>query len=231
MHCAQLNGKHSANQTGAQLAYALTMPADSFRHSVRRSNLELVLGMPLVGGPTNLARLLGRPKMKAHLSNARSGKRGIGDDLAAAIELAADLPRGWMDQQHPVAGEPAQSYAVAQLSSHQPSFDDLPLLKWENIKMGNVPDTFRAVLPDNALAPNYPAGSEIVWTLKRRAAPGRVVLIRDAHGALHARVCRQGKAPGQWLAAPYHADFATFDSATDRIELVAVFKGLLEPDD
>lgn len=207
------------------------MPFDSPRHALRRANLILLLSDPQMGGPTGLARLLGKPSLKGHLSNMRNNVRGMGDALAAKIEQAAGLPRGWMDEQHTFAGENPPTYRVAQELSQRMSSHSLPLIPWEAIVQGNVPEVFRAVLADDSLAPDYPAGTEIVWTTKRRAAPGRLILVQDRHGQLHARQCHQGRAPGQWLAAPINPAYLTFDSEEESLTLVAVYKGRLEPDD
>ena len=94
-----------------------------------------------------------------------------------------------------------------------------------------VPEIFRAVLADDALAPEFPRGTEIVWSTRRVIAPGRLALVRDRHGQLHARQCHQGRAPGQWLAAAINPAYVNFDSVQDAIVVVAVFKGRLEPDD
>lgn len=184
-----------------------------------------------MGGPSKLAQLLGKPNLKSHLSNLRKGKRGMGDDLAADIEDALSLGRGWMDRQHTVAGELSPTYEVAHNTSHQLVSHALPLMPWEAIVQGKVPEVFRAVLADDALAPEYPAGTEIVWTTKRRAAPGRLILVQDRHGQVHARQCHQGRAPGQWIAAPINPAYLTFDSQEEALTLVAVYKGRLEPDD
>lgn len=214
-----------------QHAYSSPMPLDSPRHALRRANLIRLLSDVRIGGPTGLARLLGKPTLKGHLSNLRNGIRGLGDTLAADIEDAAELPRGWMDEQHLIAGETPPTYAIAQDLSHAMSSHSIPLVPWEKIVQGNVPDVFRAVLTDDALAPDFPAGTEVVWTTRRRAAPGRFILVQDRHGQIHARQCHQGRTPGQWLATPINPAYLTFDSAEESITLVAVYKGRLEPDD
>lgn len=231
MHSAQLCGEHIAQRQGMQAAYSFGMLPPSLRHQIRRANLGRLLEDERIGGPAQLARLMGKPKLKAHLSNLRSGVRGIGDRLAASIERAAGVPPGWMDAQHPLAGEAPAAYVLAQPVSQPPSANSLPLLSWEAIVQGRVPDVFRALLADDALAPDYPAGTEIVWTKHRRAAPGRLILVQDRHGQVHARQCRQGRSPDQWLAAPINSAYLTFDSAEEGLTLIAVYKGRLEPDD
>jgi hypothetical protein len=201
------------------------------RQVLRRTNLELVLADPEIGGPAELARLIDKPKMKAHLSNVRAGRRGMGDDLAAAIERAAGHAPGWMDQQHQGAGEAPAAYTVARPVSHPTDSDDLPLMIWEDLMKLPVPEIFRAALPDDALAPEFPKGTEIVWTTRRRIAPGRIVLLRDRHGTLHARICHQGREPGQWLAMPTNSAFISLASTEEGLQVLAVYKGRLEPDD
>lgn len=194
------------------------------------ANLAALLKEPRIGGAKGLAELLGRPKMRAHLLNIRDGRRGMGDALAADIEDVTGKGRGWMDRQHTVAGESPPPYSVAHAVSLPDVSDALPLYRWEDIMLKETPDTFRAALVDDALAPQYPRGTEIVWTTRRRAAPGRLVLVRDAHGQLHARQFRQSTLPGRWIAAALNPAFATLEDS-DSLHIVAVYKGVLEPDD
>lgn len=207
------------------------MSTHSPRQTLRRVNLELVLNSREVGGPKKLAEMMNKPNLASHFTTLRKGRRGIGDDLAAAIERATGKPRGWMDEQHPVAGEDPAPYRVAQDLSPPPAFNDLPLIPWGEDIMNNKNEVFRAVLPDNALAPEYPKGTEIVWTTRRRLMPDRLVLVRDRHGQLHARQCHQGRGPGLWIAAAINPSYVSFDSVEDELTLIAVYKGRLEPDD
>lgn len=154
--------------------------------------------------------------------------RGVGRQLAAKLESA--FP-GW-DSIHPAAaGEKPATYTVAQSASQHQSSNDLPLLAWEAILSSSTPDLFRAVLNDDALAPELPRGTEIVWTTRRLLLPGRVVLVKDRRGQLHARRCHQGTAPGHWIAAASNSAYRSFDSTADGLTVIAVYKGTLEPDD
>lgn len=208
------------------------MSKDSPLQARRRANLRLAMAPPTVGGPAELARLLGFPKMKSHLSNIKAGRRGMGDDLAQAIEAAIDKPPGWMDQHHPHAGETPAEYKVAHDMSHHLASDDLPMIKWEDLmELDPVPDLFRTILNDDALAPDLPRGTEVLWTTRRRISPGRAMLVRDQHGHVHARICHQGNAPGQWRAIATNAAFLSYDSGDIGVSVVAVYKGRLEPDD
>lgn len=208
------------------------MPSPSPRHAIRRANLVLVLAEPSITGPAELARLIGKPKMKGHLSNIKSGARDMGDKLAQDIEVATCKPPGWMDQQHPVAGEEAARYSVAHDPSYPQAPDDLPILPWEALMSSkHVPDIFRAVLQDDALAPDLPRGTEVVWTTRRRVSPGRPMLLQDEHGQVHARMCHQGRTPGHWVAKGATDAFVAFDKHEPGLRVLAVYKGRLEPDD
>lgn len=208
------------------------MSTDSYRQTLRRQNLALLLADPIVGGPAALARLMGKPKMKAHLSNIISGARGMGDKLCRAIEHAATRPEGWMDQQHPVAGEPVARWSLAHQVSDPGAFHTLQLLSMEYLVNARpVPDVFRFVLADDALAPDLPKGTEVVWTTRRRPEPGRLILLRDTHGQVHARRCHQGRAPGHWSARATNPVYVDFESDAPGITLLAIYKGQLEPDD
>lgn len=216
-----------------QDAYAPPMTTESPRHALRRMNLEVLINDPRVGSAAHLCELLGKASLSTHISAIRKQKRGMGDKLAMDIEDVTGKQRGWMDTQHTFAGENPPPWHVAQSMSYPERYDDLPLYLWENIiKTKPLPDTFRTVLPDDAMAPKYPQGTEIVWTSRRRVAPGRLLLLSDAHGQLHARLCTQGHAPGHWLAVPSNAAFVTLDNqSTPGLAVVAVYKGVLEPDD
>lgn len=202
------------------------------RRRIRRANLLILITR--AGGATGLARQLGKTdgysKYLLAITAPNPDARGLGDDLAAEIEAKLGLHPGWMDEHHETEGTVAPGAARAQDLSQRALSDDLPLLSWEAVMNAkSVPDIFRTVLPDDALAPDFPRGVEVVWTTRRRAIPGRIVLVTDSHGALHARQCRQGREPGRWLAAAINPSYLSFDSA--ELRLVAVFKGVLEPDD
>lgn len=90
-------------------------------------------------------------------------------------------------------------------------------------------DLFKTLLPDDSGGPKYPRGHWIVWSTTRQPVVGRLVLVRDAHGRLHAREYHQGAAPGKWHASAPNPAYASFDG--DDLTIVAVYKGQLDPDD
>ncbi len=136
----------------------------------------------------------------------------------------------WIERQHLHAGESHALYAVAHGMSHL-TLQAVPFLSGEQLMRDEVPETFRAVVADDAMAPEFPMGTELLWTTRRRIQPGRLLLIRDSHHRVHVRRCHQGADPDHWIGAPANPAFATFTSRDVGVAVLAVFKGRLEPDD
>lgn len=172
------------------------------------------------------------------LSNMKS--RGVSKEGALEAESELGCPATyvldgshaphWMNAQRTVAGEASTPYSVAHGVSQSP-FEAVPLLDREQLLKQKPPELFRFALPDDAMAPELAAGTEIVWTTRRRIAPGRLLLLADAHQQLHVRRCQQGDGPGAWIAAAANPAYRTFRSDESGIHVLAVYKGRLEPDD
>lgn len=94
MQSAQLRREHTAQLRGMQPAYARCVKNESLRHRNRRA--QLAVAIHEAGGPAALAKLVGTPKQ--HISALTAGARGIGDALAAKIELRLRKFPGWMDR-------------------------------------------------------------------------------------------------------------------------------------
>jgi hypothetical protein len=73
----------------------VTIPSP--RRLRRQHNLERLIAE--AGGASVLARDVGTPP--SHISTLRSGKRGVGDELAAKLERRYRKPAGWMDEPPP----------------------------------------------------------------------------------------------------------------------------------
>lgn len=98
--------------------------------------------------------------------------------------------------------------------------------------MGNVPDSlFVLALRDDALAPDFPSGTRIVWQKGRQPKPGRLVLVRDKHGLDHARQVHQSTTPGSWTAAALRKGYPHFDPRADGLVVLAVHRGVLDAED
>ena len=160
----------------------------------------------------------------------RKGAKNIGEMVARKLERGAGKPPGWLDNRNaPVtsAGSPPLAHSL----NPPIQSDALPTITWEAL-VGNVPESlFVLALRDDALAPDYPKGTAVVWSKTRAPRPGRLVLVRDAHGRDHARLIQEGKAPGEWTAAALHRGFASLDPEGDGLTVLAVHKGVLDADD
>jgi transcriptional regulator with XRE-family HTH domain len=98
-------------------------------------------------------------------------------------------------------------------------------MTWEQLVSGDIPGPgrlFQLQLIDSALAPELPAGTDLIWSTDKPAAPGSIALVRDRHGQIHARQFRQGTTPGRWIAAATNPSFASFDSEVDGLAIMAV---------
>ena len=97
--------------------------------------------------------------------------------------------------------------------------------------MGNVPTSlFVLAVRDDAMAPEYPVGTLIVWNAADRVPRiDKPLLLRHRGHADHARVAHQGKAPGSWTAPSYRKAFPSFDPVVDDLEILAVYWGTLDP--
>lgn len=98
-----------------------------------------------------------------------------------------------------------------------------PLItKEELMNEDHLVNEFRFAIEDDALAPEHPRDTEFIWSRTKPPTFQSLILVKDKHGQLHAREYRQGRAPGQWLAASTNRAFASFDSAEDQLQVLAV---------
>lgn len=86
---------------------------ESPRRARRRQSLVVLIAE--IGDAATLARESGTPK--SHISAILSGRRGVGDDLAAKWENLYEKSPGWFDREHvtkpsslTIASEPAAAY-------------------------------------------------------------------------------------------------------------------------
>jgi hypothetical protein len=85
-----------------QAAYHSFMEKESPRRARRRARLETLLKE--AGGPAQAERDTGTKK--SHFSAMLSGRRGLGDELAAKLEEHYGKPAGWFDAEDAPAGWP-----------------------------------------------------------------------------------------------------------------------------
>lgn len=99
------------------------------------------------------------------------------------------------------------------------------------MKSGLPATRFVVTLQDDSMATDgMPAGHCIICDTKRLPAFGKAVLVRDRLDQLYVRRYTQGKSPDSWLAVAPNPAFASFESKSDGLSLVAVVIGHIEPD-
>lgn len=84
---------------------------------------------------------------------------------------------------------------------------------------------FETQLPDNAMAPEAPKGTRVIFITGTEPEPGDWVLIRDRAGLYYCREYRQLR-PGQWEAHARNPGFLPMESERDGLHVVAVFDGI-----
>lgn len=203
---------------------------------IRHSNLDLLVQR--AGSQAEVALIAGSsPQYISQLVNKtrdpKSGKpREMGSPFARRLEAAFKLPSGWMDSQHPSAGETTAPYVVAQNLSHPPDSYLLPRVTWERLvnENGDLPSgLFVMTLGTDALAPTWPGSLEVVWSTTRAPRPGKPVLIVDGYGRHHVRLYQESKQPGNFVAVALSPHFPPFDSINDGAKVIAVYAGQLDP--
>ncbi len=138
------------------------------------------------------------------------------DDLLA-LKPPPDLSPGWVP---PAEGTP-EIDPKAQMLSHLTPMIDPITIAWELILSTLLPPLFRAVIPDDAMSPDYPKGLEFIWSTTKTPQVSSLVMVRDAHDQAHVREYRQGDGPGQWEAAALNRAFKSFNSK-DGLTILAV---------
>jgi hypothetical protein len=203
---------------------------------VRHANLLRVIAE--AGNAARLPELIDtKPQYLSQLvrraPDSKTGKpRELGDDLARRIERRLAKPHGWMDTQHPHAGEKTAPYAVAHNLSHATAFHELHrITKDQLMTCDTAPPLFVMALDSEALGADWPRGLDVVWSATRTPQPGKPVLVRDRHGRIHARIFEEGRDPGQWRAVAASEHFASFTGDEPGLALLAVYRGQLEPDE
>lgn len=143
------------------------------------------------------------------------------------IEIAAVLgvrPEWLKTGRLPRYPEPRGEVRISQPAAQQTR--ETPVkLSWEALALTMLPSEFETELPDQAMAPDAPRGSRVIFVTGVVPEPGDWVLIRDRDGNHHMREYRQS-IPGRWQAHAINAAFLPLDSEADAITVVAVFDGM-----
>lgn len=159
----------------------------------------------------------------------------------ARLAEALDAPPKWLEQgvgpppywlsAHetapsytiPLLSQPPSTVGLAHDVSHRRRIVNPQRLTWEQVVGGSdLEELFQTAIPDDAMAPEYPRGLEMIWSTTKAPQVGSLVLVRVDRGAVHVREYRQGTLPGQWTAAASHRAYASFSSSDGAVEVIAV---------
>jgi hypothetical protein len=127
------------------------------------------------------------------------------------------------------ANEGLASHPVAQSLSLRP-FETPPHIQQGelmSIAVKGLPATFSAAVWDEALAPQTPKGTVLVFEVAAMPQPGHGVLVQDATGARYVRRYIPGTA-GRWVAGSRNDAYPPMDSERDGLTLLAVATGRLD---
>lgn len=170
------------------------------------------------------------------IGNIEAGER---DEPQKLVEIAAAAqvtpgwlklgkgpkrPPGWMDQQHPSGG--LSIHPEDQDLSHPEPDHEPTCYTWEfmvSAVISALPKRFRLAMPDDAMAPDTPRGTVLVFSTAATPAFGHGVLVQDQAGLRHVRRYAQGPA-GRWRAEARNSAYLTLDSA-DGLQVLAVVVG------
>lgn len=112
--------------------------------------------------------------------------RLMGYNTVEELLALMDPPSPWVPTTVPVAANWREH--EAQTLSYPKVRIPLRPLKWGELKMlADLPDSFEVVLEDDAMAPEFPAGTVIRFRKGEDAKFGDRVLLRDRTGELHFR--------------------------------------------
>lgn len=174
-----------------------------------------------VGGlsmPSKVAFALGESQQTLkHWEKRGVSQRGI----VRACELWGLSPSWLKDGTGPML---AASSLVAHSVSDLRPIVQLQILTWGELMAADLSGRFGLLLRDDALAPEYPAGTTIRFDAARSPRPGWPVLVKDSAGAFYVRDYIEG-AGGRWKAEARQRGYAALDSEADGLQLVGAMYG------
>jgi len=163
------------------------------------------------------------------IGNIESGARKKPRELVAIATALGVRPEWLSSGTRPVEVLPANSVRNLDLAhplSVARNYSDPPRLQWGNLMGADLSQPFELEVIDDALGDEirrgciarfHPAGAV-------QPAPGRPVLVSDREGNYYLRDYQAG-AGDAWQAVPRARGYATLDSETHGLTLVAVMKG------
>ncbi len=200
------------------LPSATTLEAMDYADRLRQAMADA--GMSIA----DLARALGvtYQAVSKVVKGATRSLTAANNDKAAKL---LGVNPGWLatGQGSPTISEDREIPVAHMLSDLSPIVQ-LQELTWGDLMTADLSGRFALLLRDDALAPEYPAGTCIRFDATRQPRPGWPVLVKDSAGAFYCRDYIQG-AGGRWKAEARQRGYAALDSEADGLQLVGVMYG------
>lgn len=149
--------------------------------------------------------------------------------IATALGMTVDqlLAEHWMPEHPPVGGAHLGGIppSLVRQMSHPKSMIEPITIPWESILSEPLPALFRAVIPDDAMGPEYPRGCIVNFSTTEGPPRARdLVLVRDADGGVYFREYQVGRA-GRWQAVALISGYQPLDSEADGLRVLAISMG------
>lgn len=187
-----------------------------------------------MGGNAQLGRALGYQD-GAFIGQMLRKERAISEKTLVALAKLRPVASLFDPDQQSAPVPAARSTPLLRVVAREASLSQYtvsPLKTAEEIMQRKIDgDEFRFALPDDAMAPEHPAGLQIIFSQSRTPRHGLVVLVQTQHGELHVRQHAQGREPGHWRAVPRQSVYASFDSHDDGLIILGVMRGTYDPRD
>lgn len=164
-----------------------------------------------------LARAIGATDQRVHNWKVRGIPRAEHWHVAQALGWSVETLMG-----REIKETPRVEYGVAHPLSHT-KFDDPSSLTWEDVKVNKaLPTLFTCSMPDDALAPDTPKGTVVLFAVgDAELVPGVGVIVEDGAGDRHVRIYRP-RVGGDWIAWARNDNYPTLESKRHSLKVIAV---------
>lgn len=166
------------------------------------------------------------------IGNLEAGSRKSPRNLLA-IAAALGVSPHWLEtgigsmSDHVLVAEPAtfSSLGISPGIASKLYKSTVPVTRSRvEIMTGAAGDVYAFVLDDDALAPDYPRGTELIFDVAKHPSPGSVVLVVDNQSNLQAREYRQSE--NGWVASSINRAYSSFDGTLVRLVATARYRSM-----
>lgn len=183
-------------------------------------------------------------KTSAAVSQWRSGGTlSLKADSAAGLEKLTGWSSAWWatgkgergKTKPQASGTPEDGENSVAHRLSDPPFDDRPITGEKIMELerdGALPLKFVYVLADDAMGPDYRAGTEVLFERVADADALKVgagLLLKDGNSELHVRRKAQGDEPGQWIAKATNPNrlYRDFDNRAAGLVVIGWWRGVI----